>query len=60
MTFSDLVFKFMDEFFLQEVHGPFESSRTVKKKDGNFVNHANTLMNPKRDVSIVDVIYHIR
>ena len=34
--------------------------RIVRRKDGQFVNHVSTLMNPKRDVGIVDVIYHIR
>ena len=31
-----------------------------KKNDGQFVNYVNTMMNQKKDVSIVDVIYLIR
>ena len=34
--------------------------RNVKRKDGLFVKDVSTLMNPKRDVGIVDVTYHIR
>ena len=32
MELRDLVFKFMDEFFLQEVHGPFDSSSNCQKE----------------------------
>ena len=32
MELKDLVFKFMDEFFLQEIHHPFTSSSNCQKE----------------------------